>query len=224
MALLGRPQRIGPSYPQSHRHRSRPVACAQGNQPAGSHSYRASLRQHLSAKFDRQVSWGQHINLDAQKCLQLDLQAPQIEQGGTRESVYQQVEIAAVRIRAMQHRAKHPGVRHAKTASSLTNGMAFELQSERWAHEHFPNQTSLHGKGSTRTLQGSRASRQRRCPRPPTHAGAWLQRPPAKACQPGQTARHSAQPMSRHLNAPSDHAGQSAPPPETCAHRLETSG
>jgi hypothetical protein len=52
--------------------------------------------QHLGLELDGQVAWRQHIDRHAQQSIQLNLKPTQVKQGGARQGIYQQIQIAAV--------------------------------------------------------------------------------------------------------------------------------
>ena len=70
-------------------------------------SYRFGFREHMTAKFYREIAWLQKINPDTQVIFQLSLQPPQIEQGRPWKGIHQKVQIAALLVVAIQYRAEY---------------------------------------------------------------------------------------------------------------------
>ena len=71
------------------------------------HSQRTGFLQHLLAKRRGQITWRQHIYPYTQQFLEVDLDAPQIEEGCTGQGIDQQIKVAFLGVFAAQNRAEY---------------------------------------------------------------------------------------------------------------------
>jgi hypothetical protein len=111
-------------------------------------SHRLRLGKHPGAELRGQITGGQQIDGDAQDLFQLDLQAAQLEQGGTGQGIDQQIEVAAVPVAAVpvgavQDRPEDAGIRRAEATRRLADGAAFRVERNRRFHGVFPSPSSL---------------------------------------------------------------------------------
>ena len=65
---------------------------------------------------------------NTQQGFQFDLQATQIEEGGFRRRIDQQVKVAVVLVRPPQYRAEHSGIADVETQRRLEDGPAVQLE------------------------------------------------------------------------------------------------
>jgi hypothetical protein len=72
------------------------------------------------AELRRQVAGSQQIDVNAEQRFQFFFQIAQVQQRGTGQRIDQQVEVAAIPVGAMQHRAEDARVRGAKAAYRFT--------------------------------------------------------------------------------------------------------
>ncbi|WP_460413899.1 hypothetical protein, partial [Staphylococcus aureus] len=63
-------------------------------------------------------------------------QCPQVQQRGTGQRIDQQVEVAAIPVGAMQHRAEDARVRGAKAAYRFTHCASLHVKHNRRSHAH----------------------------------------------------------------------------------------
>ena len=90
--------------------------------------------KHLGAELGRQIGGCAHIDLDTKQSLQLILQSTQIKQRGAGQSVYQQIEVAALLVGAVQDGAKDARVHRPKALHGFAYGMALLLEHDGGAH------------------------------------------------------------------------------------------
>ncbi|CQR44218.1 transposase [Thiomonas sp. CB3] len=114
----------------------RPAECGRGNRAGGSRSYRLRLREHLGPELRRQVAGSQQIDVNAEQRFQFFFQIAQVQQRGTGQRIDQQVEVAAIPVGAMQHRAEDARVRGAKAAYRFTHCASLHVKHNRRSHGH----------------------------------------------------------------------------------------
>lgn len=107
---------------------SLPVACDPVSRADAFHSYRARLSQHLLSEFDQQICRCQNVDVNAKHRLQLILQSTKIEKSSPRQGIDQDIEVAPVTIRAVQHRPKHTRIRCTMAPGCLSHGGTVTFQ------------------------------------------------------------------------------------------------
>jgi hypothetical protein len=70
------------------------------------HSYRHRFTENLISEFFGQITGCQNIDRNAQGFFQFNLDGPQVQQGGTRQRVNQQVQVAGFGVFSANDRAK----------------------------------------------------------------------------------------------------------------------
>lgn len=62
-----------------------------------------------------------------------------VEQGGARQRINQQIEIATFKVSAVQSGAENSQIACPETAHSIAHGTSFKLQDRRGAHQLYPS-------------------------------------------------------------------------------------
>ena len=75
-------------------------------QTANTASYGPSLREHFGPELRRQIRRSQQIDMNSQQRFQFVLQATQVEQRRTGQSINQQIEVTAVSVGTMYNRTE----------------------------------------------------------------------------------------------------------------------
>ena len=94
--------------------------------PSG--SYRYGFTNHLLPEFFRQSVGSQHIDLDSQQVLEFEPNGSDIKQRGLVGRLHQQIKVAALRLIAMQCRAKYPDIGHTMAQRNFANAVAVQGQ------------------------------------------------------------------------------------------------
>src|ERR1035441_665609 len=80
------------------------------------------------------LSWSTKVNLDTDKLFDLNLKSSHVQQTRSRRGVYQQVQIAAVLIVAMQDGAEDARIRYARLEHKLADRLPMLRQYLRRSH------------------------------------------------------------------------------------------